>query len=194
MPRDEFTAKKDAALVERCLTGDAAAWEELVWRLNPIIRLTAGRTLARRNGRHPVATGTVIDDLAQCVYLRLLKNNYHVLRGYELSEGTLDAWAAGVARYTTLEWLRSPENRPVPRGNDVQSADESSRRKLEYRDRLEYVQSSLTREEWEAFDLLVVQGLPVSEVSQALGISARAVYCRKSRIMNKLRNFVDWRP
>jgi RNA polymerase sigma factor (sigma-70 family) len=128
------------------------------------------------------------------VYVGLLKNNDDVLRGYELSEGTLDAWAAGVTRYTTLEWLRSPENRPVPHGKDVQLTDESSRREMEYRDRLEDVQRSLTPDERQTFDLLVVQGLPVSQVSQALGISAGAVYCRKSSIMNKLRNFVDWRP
>lgn len=83
----------DANLVERCLAGDDAAWEELL------------RTHSRRvYGLCYRFTGsqTEAQDLAQEVFLRVFKN----LKSFRLSEGAFTTWLARLSRNLLIDHYR----------------------------------------------------------------------------------------
>ena len=73
--------------------------------------------------------------------------------------------------------------------------DSASQIEIEYRRELylqaaRLVRSDVNKETWQAFELTVVDGLPVEEVARQLGTTPGNVYAARSRIMRRLRKAV----
>lgn len=90
---NEAAVDPDAALVERCMSGDESAWEELV------------RTHTRRvyglcyrfSGKDSEA-----QDLTQEVFLRV----FRTIKSFRLSEGAFQVWLARVTRNLLIDHYR----------------------------------------------------------------------------------------
>jgi RNA polymerase sigma-70 factor (ECF subfamily) len=98
-------------LLERCLAGDAAAWEPWIADTAPVIRRAVVHTLLRHAGH---AEETDVEDLTQDVFLRLVRDDCRLLRSFDAARARLGTWLTLVARSTTVDALRRRRLRPVP--------------------------------------------------------------------------------
>jgi RNA polymerase sigma-70 factor, ECF subfamily len=94
------TLDPDYSIVERCLSGDAAAWEELV-------RIHTRRVYGlcyRFTGREAEA-----QDLTQEVFLRV----YRSLASFRSNEGSFSTWLARLTRNLLIDYYRRTRNQRV---------------------------------------------------------------------------------
>lgn len=75
-------------------------------------------------------------------------------------------------------------------GEDAESVEETVLRRLQY-EQLHKVLSLLSADERELIDRLYFQGQTVREVAMSMGIYPNAVHKRKTRILEKLKNFFE---
>lgn len=66
-------------LIQACINGDAAAWEEFIRRYHRLIAGVVFRTTQKWGESSP----TTIDDLIQETYLKLCADDYRLLRAYD---------------------------------------------------------------------------------------------------------------
>ena len=78
-PRPSYAQLSPEALIQRCINGDAAAWEEFMGRFHRLISGTVFRTTQKWREPSPA----IMDDLIQETYLKLCADDYRLLRAYE---------------------------------------------------------------------------------------------------------------
>lgn len=182
--RDE--QHQSAALLRRCVAGDAAAWAE-------IIQLHSRRIYSicyRFTGSQDDA-----QDLAQEVFIRI----YRTLKSYDGSRGSFTTWITTVTRNLLVDHYRSRKNERLtdsldasPSGNedaltlgerlpDVSPGPESHMRR---KDRQKMVQAALGRlspELREAVILRDLQELDYREIAVILKVPEGTVKSRINR-------------
>lgn len=173
----------------RYRAGDARAFDEIVEAFAPgIVRLF------RRHGADP----STADDLAQEVFVRLLKTESH----YE-SRGKLQVYLYRIARNVWLDWKRAANSRPPTRSLDLPMMDtgvpplailahpaagpmdavvgrDASRA-------LANLLSKLNERERVVLELAVFEGMRYCEVAKLLAIPEGTVKSRVFHAVRKLR-------
>ena len=170
---------EDAELVERCLAGDASAWETVVRShtrrvYNLCYRFTSQRQEA--------------EDMTQEVFVRMFRS----LQSYDPQQGALGVWLHRVARNllvdhyraTRRERLNVPLEDALPHLEEKESAAPRPDRTVALGELSAVVQQALTRlspELREAVILRDLQGLEYREISQVLDIPEGTVKSRINR-------------
>jgi RNA polymerase sigma-70 factor (ECF subfamily) len=181
--------------VRRALAGDPAALNELLAVITPSIRYSVADTLRRRvrsvvrsRVRHEVA------DLTQDVLVALLANDGRRLRQWDPERGlSLRRYVEMVARHLVESFLRKRErrfweNEPIDAGGfeELEDGAESPEHAVAHKELFEavyaLVQSELTRQGRELFELLVVDGQSVPDVCARTGMTQNAVHVWRSRL------------
>jgi RNA polymerase sigma factor (sigma-70 family) len=169
----------DAALVDRCLRGDAAAWEQLV-------RDYSGRVYTlcfRFTGRDAEA-----EELSQEVFLRV----FRTLASYRSGDGAFVTWLSRVTRNLLIDhYRRSKLERATDSLDDRveviethASASAKSDALLAGREASEILQSALARlspELREAIILRDLQEMEYREIADVLQVPEGTVKSRLSR-------------
>jgi len=88
-------------LLENCLRGNKAAWDAFVDRYAGVIFAAVGRVLGRARDRTEEA-----EDVAQDVFVRLVRNDFALLRRYDASRASITTWLTIVARSVAIDHLR----------------------------------------------------------------------------------------
>ncbi|HEY2391487.1 MAG TPA: sigma-70 family RNA polymerase sigma factor [Candidatus Angelobacter sp.] len=70
-------------LIAGCLSMDKIAWEEFVRRYRPLIARVIFRSVHRIGNTSPA----LVEDLVQDVFLKLLNNNFYILKNFETEQG-----------------------------------------------------------------------------------------------------------
>ena len=175
----------------KCLEGDKQAWDHFVDRYATVIFAAVHRTLRG----HGVAGETeTAEDVAQDVFLRLVKNDFHLLRTFDPSRASLATWLTIVARSAAIDFLRrkrlpsvpleaappvedphpaegatSPANPPVATG-DMPLEILTDRQRL-------------------VLKLLFDQEMDVPAVAALLGVSNQTVRSTKHKAIQRLREY-----
>ncbi|MHC4414668.1 MAG: RNA polymerase sigma factor [Planctomycetota bacterium] len=97
--------------LQACLNGDKQAWDDFVDRSWAVILAAVRRTIGGRAGE---AGGGDVDDSVQEVYVRLLKDEYRLLKTYDPGRASLSTWLSLVARSVTIDHLRRKRPKTVP--------------------------------------------------------------------------------
>jgi DNA-directed RNA polymerase specialized sigma24 family protein len=139
-PISNHSASDDTLLVERCLRGDVAAWEELYCKchdpLCAAIRYQLGRT---------GADSQLVDEMAARVWYRLVDQNGKQLKKFNPARGAILTFIRLIARKEISNYFRADKRRLK---NDLSSIPQ--RYRLEVADRNEVLPIMLT----EFLDLL----------------------------------------
>jgi RNA polymerase sigma-70 factor (ECF subfamily) len=92
-----------------CVDGDKRAWDRFVERYARVI-VAAVRRAMQAHG-----AGGEIEDPVQEVFLRLVKDDFRLLRSYDPGRAALTTWLTLVARSVTIDQLRKrrPEGLPL---------------------------------------------------------------------------------
>ena len=172
-------------LLHRCLDGDPEARDRFVDRHAPIV-FSMVRRVTRAGAQGDPST--TVEDIAQEVFLKLFREDAHLLRSYDPSRASLATWIAVIARSTALDMVRkkrlpttpieSAEQTPAPEGGPKTSGPTSAvpTDLLPPRQRL-------------VLQLIYDRGLAVAEVARMLGIEPQSVRSAKHKALTMLRTF-----
>jgi len=170
-------------LLWKCLQGDKRAWEAFVDRCAPIIFATVRRVMG---GRVPPGRGASAEDIAQDVFLRLVQNDFRLLRSYDPARASLATWLTIVARSVTTDFVRRrplptvalddapPIPAPAPAGGSPDPVNDLPADLLSPRQRL-------------VLHLLFDRQMTPEAAAAAMGISLQTVRSAKHKAIKKLR-------
>ncbi len=99
-----------ALLVRRCISGDAAAWEEIVQRYHRRIYNICYRFAGSNNDA---------DDLTQEVFIKM----YRTLNSYDVDRGAFMTWVTTVTRNLLVDHFRKTRQERMTDSLDTASSD-----------------------------------------------------------------------
>ena len=194
MPNSEFPDTRESLLMQLQVGEDPNAWREFVSIYRPIIY-----RMARRRGMQ--------DADAQDLVQQVLVSVSNAIEHWERRDESIRFrhWLRRVTRNAIYNVLtRTPLDRAAGGTSIQQRLDQEPNERCDF-DRevsLEHrrevylraaniVRSRVTKETWEIFQMSVVHGIPVEQVSESVGKSVGTVYAARGRVMSKLRNIVE---
>jgi RNA polymerase sigma-70 factor (ECF subfamily) len=156
--------------------GDKGAWEAFVRRYAGLVA-AAVRAVAREPGE--------VEDLAQEVFLRLCKDDFHLLRSYDPARAGLSTWITIVARSTARDALRRrrPMTVPIEAVPEARLAVEP----VEPVRKLMLPEALLSPRQREILAMLYDREMEVADIAAALGINPQTVRSAHHKAMLKLR-------
>lgn len=169
----------DSLLVERCMTGDTAAWEDLV-------RLHTRRVYGlcyRFTGSDSEA-----QDLTQDVFLRI----FRTVKSFRVDEGSFSTWTARVARNLLIDhYRRTRQDRATDSIEEQLPGIELSRTTapqpdalVRRREKSEIVQAALAKLSPDLRETIILrdlQDMEYREIAHVLGIPEGTVKSRLNR-------------
>ncbi len=84
----------------RVCRGDPAAWRDFVDAAGPVLRGAAQRLLV------PAGRGDDVAEVLQEIFLRLVRNEFRLLKRYDPQRAKLRTWLGVIAASATVDWLR----------------------------------------------------------------------------------------
>lgn len=171
-------------------SADAVAWQDFTEIYSPVIRRTA-----KRMGLQSADAENVVQEV-------LLAVSKSIEPWLERGERTgFRPWLFRIARNKALDLLTRRATRPEY-GSGIQWEDLVQRESAttscwerEYRWELfsraaTEVRRTASDSTWQAFWLSTIEGRPISQVAQSLGVREGVVYLSRCRIMDRIRKLV----
>lgn len=165
----------------KCVQGDKAAWDLLVERFASLIHRACSRTFRRYLGE---AGASDIEDATQEVFVRLLKDDYRLLKSYDSSRASFATWVTLVARSTAIDLLRRrrPPEAPLENGGARLAA-----REVRADEPIDPPPGVLSPRQQLVLHLLFDRELDVREVAQLLSVDEQTVRSTKHKALTALR-------
>ena len=175
--------------------GDERAWAEFTEIYGPLVH-----QLARRRGLQDADAQDLVQDVFRAVARAIERYDPDPARG------SFRGWLSRIAGNLIINLLAAQRRHPRGTGDtDMQRlleeqpdllAEESALFESEYRKRLlswaaERVRGSFSEAMWQAFWRTGVEGQPVKEVAESLGMSIGTVYQYKSRVVARIRREIE---
>jgi RNA polymerase sigma factor (sigma-70 family) len=192
---EEIPKTRPSLLVRIRDPQDEPAWAEFVEIYEPLVY-----RLARRKGfQHADAA-----ELTQEVLLAVAS----AIDRWEPdpARGKFRTWLFRIARNLMINWLAREERhprasgdsrvrdlldqQPAPGGEDSSLFEEEYKRQA-FRWAAEQIRGRFHETTWKAFWRTSVEGEPIKQVADTLGITAGAVYIARSRVMARLRQTIE---
>ncbi len=168
--------------LKACLQGNKEAWDAFVHRYAGVIYAAVGHVFGQWGAG---LTGRTADDIAQDVFVRLIKDDYRLLRKYQLGRASLETWLTLIARSTAIDCLRKrrldtsgvqlsevPSTQPTAPENPVPLHLLTARQRLVLR-------------------LLFDEDRSVTEVAQILGVREQTIRSTKHKALSRLRSHFE---
>ncbi len=162
-----------------CLQGNKEAWDAFVGRYARVIYAAVGHVFGQWGAG---LTGRTTDDIAQDVFVRLIKDDYRLLRKYQPGRASLETWLTLIARSVAIDCLRKrrldtsgmelsevPAAEPTARANHVPLHLLTARQRLVLR-------------------LLFDEDRSVTEAAQMLDVEEQTIRSTKHKALSRLRS------
>jgi RNA polymerase sigma-70 factor (ECF subfamily) len=165
----------------------AAAWAEFVELYTPLLY-----SWATRLGLQPADAADLVQDVFVVLVRKLPDFEYDPQKSFRawLRTVLINRWrdrekhAAVVSQHkAALEQVAGPDQAAL--------VEEAEYREVLVRRALELMQREFRPATWKACWEQVVEGRPAVEVARELGLSVNAVYVARSRVLRRLREYLD---
>ena len=166
-----------------CIGGDKKAWDAFVERFARVIFAAVHRTLARYGA---AADEAEVQDVAQEVFVRLIKDDYRLLRRYDPSKSRLTTWLTIVARSTAIDHVRRPTLPTVPLGPGVGGQAEAP---AEPPRGIELPPDLLSARQQLVMRLLFDEQMTAAQAAEMLGVETQTIRSTRHKAIQKLRDF-----
>ncbi|MBL8662712.1 MAG: RNA polymerase sigma factor [Candidatus Odyssella sp.] len=171
----------DTLLIKRLIGGEADAWSEFVARFSSAIFGAVINTL--RKAGFNADDGV---DIAQDVYVRLCKDNYHLLRQFDPQRASLRTWLGVVSSSTAIDYLRRNKRQGLP----LEAVPEELY-KVEPKtpEQVKIPPGLLSERQALVLRLLYDRDMDAAEVAAMLGIDSQTVRSTHHKALVKLRKY-----
>ncbi len=177
----------DPDLIQRLVRGDKPSWDRFVAETAAVVYAAVQKRLA------PAGRGDEADDVAQEVYVKLCRNDYKLLRGFDAKKAKLTTFLTVIATTTAIDTLR----RGRPTGVHAETIDAVPEARLAV-EPVEPVQpvrippGLLSARQAAVLRLLYDEEKEVGEAAALLGVEAQTVRSMHHKALTKLRrHFAD---
>jgi DNA-directed RNA polymerase specialized sigma24 family protein len=178
---DNAKREEAARLVRRLIAGEAAAWAEFVAGYSAAIYGAVINTLRKAGYGADDST-----DVAQDVFVRLCKDNYHLLRQFDPLRASLKTWLGVVSSSTTIDHLRRLRGHTLPL-DDVPEPVLGVEPRLP--ERILVPSGLLSDRQALVLRLLYERDMDAAEVAKLLGIDSQTVRSTHHKALVKLRKY-----
>ena len=184
-----MTVDPDKQLLERCLHGDAAAWERFVQRFSPLVYYAIQKVL------HGTETESdEIADLHNDIFLSLMENRGRKLRQYEGKNGcSVSTWIRVIAIRTAIDHLKKKKRTaPLPddeAGSALSSTLQSPEHLVADEEKriLKQLIDELPANDQLFLRLLYYEEVPPAAIAKLFRTTPNAVYSRGNYLREKLK-------
>lgn len=186
----------DRALLERCLGGDAGAWNEFVARYRSPMEQAVRFTFLRSVYRVPHAD---VENVVQDLLARLYERGGRRLRSFE-GRCALGVWLKSIAVRYTLNFIRDEKRRGRYGGGEIEdlallpaagAEPTSTPEEREEVRRLDALLDSLGPLQRTVLKMFYYDGLSYRQISQALGIPVQTLGSLITRARARLREMLQ---
>lgn len=166
-----------------CIAGDAAAWERFVNETAAFVLATV-----RRASRGSIAS---IDDDAQEVFVRLVRDQFRLLRAFDPTRARLSTYLGIIARTVVHERTRKRSLPQAPEGAaalvEDRREDETARLRAAREHAAALPLEVLSPAQRAVLTLIHEQGLSVEQTAERLGIAPQTVRSAHHKAISRLR-------
>jgi len=179
-------SENSSSILQKALAGDRQAWDDLFTNLWPVVVGVVANRVKAFGG------DSLVEDIAQNVFVRLLENDARRLSLFNPDGGALEAYVAKVAFNCSIDYLRS--NGKHLAAIDISSLPElisetdTSLPMLEAWE-MSAALNSLTPREREVIVLLFKQNISVAAAASRMRVTPDTVRSEKSHALKKLKFF-----
>jgi RNA polymerase sigma-70 factor (ECF subfamily) len=171
----------DTALIKRLIGGSQDAWSEFVARFSPAIFGAVINTLRKAGFNSDDGI-----DIAQDVYVRLCKDNYHLLRQFDSRRASLRTWLGVVSSSTAIDYLRRNKRQGLPLDA---VPEEVYRVEPHTPEEVKIPPGLLSERQALVLRLLYDRDMDAAEVAVLLGIDSQTVRSTHHKALVKLRKY-----
>jgi RNA polymerase sigma-70 factor (ECF subfamily) len=171
-----------------CLRGDKKAWDAFVERFAPVIFAAIAKVLQPSHRLDAQA-----EDLCQEVFLRLVRDDYRLLRTFDQSRASLTTWLTVISRSTAIDSLRRRRLPTINLDDDASQALGPAQPPppADPSDQIELPSGLLSPRQELVLHLLFDSQMEVEQVATLLGVDAQTVRSTKHKAILKLRAHLD---
>ncbi len=171
----------DTTNLSLVLSGDKSSWDSFVETFSGLLFGVTHRTLRTRTACLNLEDAR---DVVQDIFLRLVKDDFRLLRTYDPERASLPTWLTVVARSVAIDSLRRPE-----KSRETVELDETlhTTSDVPFGGRLELPRGVLSERQHQILHLLFDEDMDVSEIATALQVQAQTVRSLKHQALIKLR-------
>lgn len=167
--------------IDQVVSGKKAAWDHFVEKFSGLLFGVTIRTMRARTASMDQEDAR---DVVQDIFLRLVKDDFKLLRTYDPERASLSTWLTVVARSMAIDYLRRPErSRETVELDDTMATDGDA----PFGGRLELPQGILSERQAQILRLLFDEDMDVAEVATFLRVQAQTVRSLKHQALTKLR-------
>lgn len=174
-----------------CCQGRKDAWDQFVRACSPLLFQAVVNVLSSRAGNR--VDRNDVEDVVQSVFLRLVINDFRLLRTYDPGRASLSTWLTIVARSTAIDHLRAKPDaaaslqsvehslahiRPGPANGSSIAAE---------LDLTELPLHLLTDRQRLVLELLYVAEISVTEAAARLQVDEQTIRSTKHKALQRLR-------
>jgi len=161
------------------LAGGKAAWNRFVVRYAPVIYAGVRRKLV------PAGRAEDAEDVAQEVFLRLCRRDYHLLRSYDPARARLTTWLTIIATSAAIDHLRRQKagHQPLESVPEARLAVDPPKEPV----RLTIPPDLLSPRQALVLELLYRREMEVAEAAEFLGVEAQTVRSMHHKALTRLR-------
>lgn len=163
--------------VARLLAGDSAAWREFVRLAAPRLRAIVGRALV------PAGRGADVPDVLQDVFSRLCRDDFRLLRTFDLQRGKLSPWLAVLTARAAVDHLRKYRAAPA----SLDAIPEPTAPPAVGQSGLSLPAELLSPQQELILRLCYEDGLEVAEIAELLRTQPQTVRAQRHKALERLR-------
>ena len=169
-----------------CLAGDGAAWDAFVERFSGVIYAAVMRAFKA----HGKTTQDDLEDTAQDVFVRLIKDDYKLLRSFDPAKASITTWLTIVARSVAIDRLRRKTPPTTPLGQaHLHLADPAAGGATDHQPLLASLPPDLLSARQKlVLSLIFDRQMEVPQIAQFLGVDEQTVRSTKHKAIQKLRD------
>ncbi|MFC1504801.1 RNA polymerase sigma factor [Spirochaetota bacterium] len=178
--------------LKKCLKGNKKEWDAFVEAYSNIVYSAILHTLRRYGipgGENAVQE--ISGDIFQEIFIRLIKDNYRLLKRYDQKKSSLSTYLTLIARSTSVDFLRRQKGSMHTSLKEDLASDEREREAV---GRKEYANLNipydiLSTRQKAVLKLMFDDNKSVEEIAHILNITPHSVHSMKNKAINKLKRY-----
>ena len=125
-----------------------------------------------------------VDDAVQNLYMRLLRDNFRLLKSYDSQKASLSTWLGLIARSVTIDFLRKKKSH-LPLKEEIAGSAEPA----PVEERIDLPKGVLSARQELILRMLFDKEMDPAEVAEVLGVEVQTVRSAKHKAIEKLRRY-----